>query len=107
MELLTGNYFTIKLKGGSTLVMDNQDYNTFLEKIRMDVTLKMMSETPDKVYFSRDANEGKVNMLYKIIQEQKNMSEELRSNYLKVILELTKSNDKIAESYKDQQDKKS
>lgn len=84
----------IELKNGNKLLIDNEDYETIIKKIKFDLIAAVASKFPDRIYFEKDINEGKIIQLYTILRDQKDMSKELRDKYLSVILELSQSNAK-------------
>lgn len=96
------NQIGLKLKDGSEIVLNKEDYDSIISQIRTDVVIKMLIEMPNSVYFETNANEKNIQNLYRIFTEQqKTMSEDLKNNYLKLILELSKSEQKSVISFED------
>lgn len=101
MQIIKEPQIIFKLNDGSTMLIEGKDYDNIMRKLKDDLVAKMMLEQPQNVYFEKDLNEYKIGMLYKVLQENKSMNEELKNNYLKAILEFTKGNSKIIEPLKE------
>ncbi len=106
VEIVIQNQVAFDLKDGTRLLLHKEDYETLTTKIRMDVVVQMMLDCPDRVFIgSKPHNDSKIESLYKILKEQsETMSADMKENYLKAILELSKSDDVDAISMKQKQD---
>ena len=106
VEIVIQNQVAFDLKDGTRLLLHKEDYETLIAKIRIDVMVQMMLDCPDRVFFgSKPHNEEKIKSLYAILKEQsETMSADMKENYLKAILELSKSDDVDAISMKQKQD---
>lgn len=95
VEIVTQNQVVFDLKDGTRLLLHKEDYETLVQRIRMDVTIQMMIDCPDRIYVGgKQANEEKIKSLYAILKEQsETMSDDTKTAYLKSILDLSLSND--------------
>lgn len=86
------NTVSISLPSGGTLLIGEDDYNALLDKLKIDLLVKVFKEAPEKLYLEKDFSKDRVDSLYRVFKEQeKQMEPELRQSYLKAILELTQS----------------
>jgi len=90
-----------KLKDGSSIFLDKADYDTIINQMKTDAIVRMLIDMPSRVYFECNVNEKTIQNLYRVLTEQKSMPEDLRNNYLKVILELSKEPNKAVESFEE------
>lgn len=109
IDIVTQNQVVFDLKDGTRLLLHKEDYEIIVSKIQLDVLIKMTRDCPDRVFIvGKSHNEEKIKSLYAIFKEQaETMSAEMKENYLKVILELSKSDDVDAVSIKQIQEDKS
>lgn len=106
------NQIMFQLKDGTVLLLHKEDYETIVMQIKVQVMISMMKDWPDRVYVGNNHKtlvSDKIDKLYDILKEQKEtMSEELKSSYLNIILELSKEPDCVEIiSHKDKLEQKS
>jgi hypothetical protein len=87
-----------ELKNGEVLLISKED----IQEIAMKVIVEMCSNNRSKIYLYKDTSIEKCNLLYKIVLEQKDkMSEDVRNNYFKAMVELIKDDEKEPISLED------
>ena len=91
MKIEKNENVRIELSKGNTLIFTKEEYGKIIEKLTMDITLKMLLDKPENVYLHKDFGSEKAKNLYDIVCDQKDfISPELRDYYLKSIVELIK-----------------
>lgn len=96
--VLKQSAMAFQLKDGTVLLISREDVNS----IANSIVTEMVCHCPERLFLPRNINESRVNMLYKVFQEQKElMPAELKQSYLKLILELEKTPDLGVETLKE------
>lgn len=80
-----------QLKNGEILLISKED----VEEIASKLIMEMVINKQNQVWMHKSTAVEKCNLLYKIVIEQKDkMSEDVRDNYFKAMLELVKGDEK-------------
>lgn len=91
-----------KLKDGTVLLIDNEDIEKIVEKIKVE----MLYKQPEKILMITDPLKSRADFMYQIYKEQRDvMSDELREEYLKSILLLNTDKDFGVETLKENLEK--
>lgn len=91
-----------KLESGDILLISKDDVTEIANKL----IFEMMITKQNVVYMLNNPNVEKSNMLYKMVVEQKEkMSEKMLTDYMKVILELLKTDESELSTLKEKMEK--
>lgn len=98
MEALK-NKITFKMKNGTILILEKEDYDNFLEQIKIDYTINMMKSKPENVYFEKNLHEEKIRTMGQLIISG-NLNIDEKKKCLDAIIDLCKKDDKTIISLK-------